>query len=70
MVVSSLSSLISTQQARHVDPTLTSISLLPSTVDTCDYNFSACQLIRLEDVWYRVLASFDPDGSGEVGPTA
>lgn len=33
---------------------------------SCDYNFSACQLVRLEGVWYRVKASFQADGSGQV----
>lgn len=33
---------------------------------SCDYSFSACQLVRLEGVWYRVKASFEADGSGEV----
>lgn len=33
---------------------------------SCDYSFSACQLVRLEGVWYRVKASFEPDGSGQV----
>ncbi|CAM9982839.1 unnamed protein product, partial [Ectocarpus sp. 12 AP-2014] len=33
---------------------------------SCDFTFSACQLVRLEDVWYRVKASFQPDGSGQI----
>lgn len=33
---------------------------------SCDFNFSACQLVRLEGVWYRVKASFEADGSGQV----
>lgn len=33
---------------------------------SCDKSFSACQLLRLEGVWYRVKASFEADGSGEV----
>lgn len=33
---------------------------------SCDVNFSACQLVRLEGVWYRVEASFEADNSGQV----
>lgn len=33
---------------------------------SCDASFSACQLVRLEGVWYRVKASFEPDNSGQV----
>lgn len=33
---------------------------------SCDANFSACQLVRLEGVWYRVKASFEADNSGQV----
>lgn len=33
---------------------------------SCDASFSACQLVRLEGVWYRVKASFEADNSGQV----
>lgn len=33
---------------------------------SCDASFSACQLVRLEGVWYRVKASFAADNSGQV----
>lgn len=38
------------------------------TVDepSCDYSFSACQLLRLEGVWYRVKSSFEADNTGEA----
>ncbi len=32
----------------------------------CDNSFTACQLLRLEGVWYRVKASFEADNSGEA----
>lgn len=35
---------------------------------SCDASFSACQLVRLEGVWYRVKASFEADYSGQVSP--
>lgn len=32
----------------------------------CDASFSACQLVRLEGVWYRVKASFEADNARQV----
>lgn len=36
------------------------------TGDMCDFGFSPCQLIRLDNIWYRVKSSFEAEGSGQV----
>lgn len=51
----------------ELDLTFGSQSAQCSADDSCDYNFSACQLLRLEGVWYRIKASFEADGTGQVG---
>lgn len=57
---------VATIDGGELDLTFGSQTAACSAGPSCDYSFSACQLVRLEGVWYRVKGSFEGDGTGQV----